>query len=91
MPDLPVLARSALCSGAAVALCLAPATALAQEQIDTPILATDPNFRDLAGPAGEAYGGTGYADLTSHGGVMRTGVANSPWPSTASRPSLRAC
>ena len=68
------LAKSALLCGAAAALCLPLPPAFAQQPIDTPILTSDPNFRDLAGPAGGAYGGTGYADTTTHGGVMRTGV-----------------
>ncbi|MGC8493934.1 MAG: tyrosine-protein phosphatase [Syntrophobacteraceae bacterium] len=45
----------------------------AQEAISTPILSSAPNFRDLAGISA-LYGGTGYADTTSNGGVMRTGV-----------------
>lgn len=53
--------------------CLAANHALAQQAINTPILASDGNFRDLAGIAAR-YGGTGFADTTSHGGVMRTGV-----------------
>ena len=47
--------------------------ALAQQAISTPILASDENFRDLAGIA-TSYGGTGFADITAHNGVMRTGV-----------------
>ncbi len=68
-----VLARSALLCCAAAAFCLPLPPAFAQEAITTPVLASDPNFRDLAGIAA-ADGGTGYADTTSHGGVMRTGV-----------------
>ena len=68
------LARNALFCGTAAALCFLPASVFAQQPINTPILSTDPNFRDLAGPAGGVYGGTGFADATSHGGVMRTGV-----------------
>ncbi len=74
MPALKtVLARSALFCGATAALWMLPPSTFAQ-QISTPILASDPNFRDLAGPAGGSYGGSGYADTTSNGGVMRTGV-----------------
>ena len=47
--------------------------ALAQQPISTPILASDGNFRDLAGIAAN-YGGTGFADTAAHDGVMRTGV-----------------
>jgi len=49
------------------------ASALAQQTIATPILATDGNFRDVAGIS-SAYGGTGLANATSSNGVMRTGV-----------------
>lgn len=52
---------------------LAATHALAQQAITTPILPSDENFRDLAGIAVQ-YGGTGFADATAHGGVMRTGV-----------------
>jgi protein tyrosine/serine phosphatase len=52
---------------------LAVTPAAAQQAITTPILASDPNFRDLAGIAA-IYGGTGFADVTAHDGVMRTGV-----------------
>ena len=61
-----------LCS-TTLALSLSFAAVSAQQPINTPILATDPNFRDLAGIAA-IYGGTGFADTTSHGGAMRTGV-----------------
>ena len=75
MPALKtILARSALFCGTAAALCFLPASAFAQQPINTPIRTPSPNFRDLAGPAGGLYGGTGYADTTSNGGVMRTGV-----------------
>jgi len=67
-----VSARSVLFCGAA-ALCLTSSAAFAQAPIDTPILLSDLNFRDLAGVTAQ-YGGTGYADTTSHGGEMRTGV-----------------
>ena len=33
-----------------------------------------PEFQRLGRARGGVYGGTGYADTTSHGGVMRTGV-----------------
>lgn len=74
MPALKTMtAGSALFYGTAAVLMLA-APAFAQQAINTPILASDPNFRDLAGPAGGAYGGTGYADSAGNGSVMRTGV-----------------
>ena len=74
MPALKtVLARNALLCGTAAALCLLLPPAFAQEPIATPILQSDPNFRDLAGIAAQ-YGGTGYADTTGNGGAMRTGV-----------------
>ena len=38
-----------------------------------PILASDENFRDIAGIAAQ-FGGTGFADTTANNGVMRTGV-----------------
>jgi protein-tyrosine phosphatase len=67
-----VLARSwLLCAAAALSMPLPPASA--QEEITTPQLASDLNFRDLAGIAADK-GGTGHADTTSNGGVMRTGV-----------------
>ena len=50
---------------------LAPASA--QQAITTPILKTAENFRDLAGIPTN-YGGTGFANTTTHAGVMRTGV-----------------
>src|SRR5579872_3248649 len=65
--------RRILPCAASVALCLSFAPALAQQAITTPILATDQNFRDLAGISA-SNGGTGFADTTSHDGVMRTGV-----------------
>jgi len=65
--------RNVLLCGAALAISLSFTTVSAQEPINTPLLATDPNFRDLAGIAA-VYGGTGFADTTRHGGVMRTGV-----------------
>jgi len=46
--------------GTAAELCSLAASAFAQEAITTPILTSDPNFRDLAGIAAQ-YGGTGYA------------------------------
>jgi protein-tyrosine phosphatase len=64
--------RILLCAMPAV-FGLAAAHALAQQAISTPILASDENFRDLAGIAAR-YGGTGFADPTAHNGVMRTGV-----------------
>jgi hypothetical protein len=64
--------RILLCATSAVSW-LAVSHALAQQAITTPILTTDPNFRDLAGIAA-IYGGTGFADVVAHNGVMRTGV-----------------
>ena len=64
--------RILLCAASAVSW-LAVSQALAQQAITTPILTTDPNFRDLAGIAA-IYGGTGFADVVAHNGVMRTGV-----------------
>jgi protein-tyrosine phosphatase len=52
---------------------LAVAHALAQQAITTPILASDENFRDIAGIAAQ-FGGTGLADTTANNGVVRTGV-----------------
>jgi hypothetical protein len=52
---------------------LAITHALAQQAITTPILASDENFRDIAGIAAQ-YGGTGFPDTTANNGVMRTGV-----------------
>jgi protein tyrosine/serine phosphatase len=57
----------------AVALCFSFAPVSAQQAISTPILASDENFRDLAGISA-SNGGTGFVDTTSHNGVMRTGV-----------------
>ena len=65
--------RTVLLCGTAVVLSLCFAPASAQQPIVTPILQTDKNFRDLAGIA-KQYGGTGFADTTSHDGVMRTEV-----------------
>ncbi len=67
------LARSAWFCGTAAAFYFLPASVFAQQPINTPILTSDPNFRDVAGAAG-AYGGMGFVETTSHGGVMRTGV-----------------
>jgi protein-tyrosine phosphatase len=60
-------------AAAPAAFCLAVTHALAQSVIATPILASDENFRDLAGIA-RVYGGTGYADATANNGVMRPGI-----------------
>ncbi|GGA83247.1 hypothetical protein GCM10011491_08370 [Brucella endophytica] len=63
--------RVTICAAALPALLAVPAWA--QEAINTPILSSVDNFRDLAGlPA--SMGGTGYAYTTAHDGVMRTGV-----------------
>jgi protein-tyrosine phosphatase len=65
--------RRILLGAAPAMFWLAITHAVAQQTISTPILASDENFRDLAGIA-TRYGGTGFADTTAHGGVMRTGV-----------------
>ena len=65
--------RILLGAAAPAALWLAVAQAFAQQAITTPFLPSDSNFRDLAGIAA-SYGGTGFADLTAHDGVMRPGV-----------------
>lgn len=57
----------------AAALALYAAPASAQQAINTPILQSVNNFRDLAGISA-SNGGTGFADTTAHDGVMRTGV-----------------
>ncbi|WP_083634563.1 tyrosine-protein phosphatase [Desulfovibrio sp. DV] len=64
--------RRVLCT-LALGACLPWATASAQQAIGTPILTTAENFRDIAGISASA-GGTGFANLTSNFGVMRTGV-----------------
>jgi hypothetical protein len=68
--------RILLCATSAVSW-LAVSHALAQQAITTPILTTDPNFRDLAGIAA-SFGGTGFADVVAHNGVMRTGSSIAP-------------
>ena len=72
---LPITSRmrNLLLCVTAVVLCSALAPASAQGPIVTPYLTSDRNFRDLAGISA-AFGGTGWADATSHNGVMRTGV-----------------
>jgi protein-tyrosine phosphatase len=60
------------CTAAAV-LCVALRSASAQQSIDTPILSSDQNFRDVAGIA-PSMGGSGSPDQTSNGGVMRMGT-----------------
>ncbi|ABE40840.1 Autotransporter beta-domain [Rhodopseudomonas palustris BisB5] len=65
--------RIAMLWSAALALSASASPALAQQAITTPILATDQNFRDLAGIS-ENAGGSGFVDPTTHGGAMRTGV-----------------
>ncbi|WP_319588785.1 tyrosine-protein phosphatase [uncultured Desulfobulbus sp.] len=47
--------------------------AWAQNEISTPYLTSAKNFRDIAGIS-ITYGGTGFANDTSHNGIMRTGV-----------------
>jgi protein-tyrosine phosphatase len=54
-------------------ICLISTSASAQYAINTPILTSVDNFRDVAGIAA-VYGGTGYSNTTSNNGVMRTGV-----------------
>lgn len=58
----------------AVALtCLSLAPGQAQYEISTAYLPSISNFRDVAGISA-TFGGTGYSNTTSFGGVMRTGV-----------------
>jgi outer membrane autotransporter protein len=54
-------------------LCLYASAARAQLAINTPILPSAPNFRDLAGIS-EGNGGTGLVNPASNFGLMRTGV-----------------
>ena len=68
-----ILTRNALLCAIAMAPCLSFTPVSAQEVILTPLLSTAPNFRDIAGIS-DSYGGTGFADTTVNGGVMRTGV-----------------
>ena len=65
--------RRILLSATPAMVWLAITHALAQQAITTPILASDANFRDIAGIAAQ-YGGSGFADTTANNGVMRTGV-----------------
>jgi protein-tyrosine phosphatase len=58
---------------APVLLAVSAPPALAQEVINTPILSSVSNFRDIAGVAA-SEGGSGLSYTTSNGGVMRTGV-----------------
>ena len=53
--------------------CLSLMPAQAQYEISTPYLPSISNFRDLAGIS-VTFGGTGYSNVTSYGGVMRPGV-----------------
>ena len=66
-----MIPKNICAAAAAIYLSFAPASA--QQAISTPLLASDGNFRDLAGISA-SYGGTGFADTTSNNGVMRTGV-----------------
>lgn len=52
---------------------LSPVQAQALGEISTPYLPSISNFRDVAGIS-SAFGGTGYVNMTTSGGVMRTGV-----------------
>ena len=65
--------RRILLGATPAAFWLAITHAAAQQAIATPILTSDPNFRDLAGIAA-IYHGTGFADAVANNGVMRTGV-----------------
>ncbi|MBU1140804.1 MAG: tyrosine-protein phosphatase [Proteobacteria bacterium] len=65
--------RNFLFCTTAVVFCLFFTPASAQQQILTPILASDANFRDLAGISA-SNGGTGFVNTTSNNGVMRTGI-----------------
>jgi protein tyrosine/serine phosphatase len=76
MPDFPrvtTVKKPCLYATSLVYLLLASTSALAQQAITTPILATDLNFRDVAGISATNRG-TGFADTTANNGVMRTGV-----------------
>ena len=48
-------------------------SAFAQYIINTPILTSVDNFRDVAGIAA-VNGGTGYSNTVANNGIMRTGV-----------------
>jgi len=65
--------RNVLFCTITLVFCLSFRPVSAQEAIKTPILTSAPNFRDLAGISA-SNGGTGFANPTSHDGVMRTGV-----------------
>lgn len=67
MKNINPLVTTMLCIG------LSTAPALAQNEILTPYLTSADNFRDVAGISA-LYGGTGFANDTAFGGVMRTGV-----------------
>ena len=69
---IPPTRRALLCT-TAVAFCLSFGPASAQQPVATPVLTSDQNFRDVAGIAASA-GGTDFANMTTHGGTMRTGV-----------------
>ncbi|WP_243367457.1 tyrosine-protein phosphatase [Fundidesulfovibrio soli] len=66
-------AKSILYVTITLILCLSCAPARAQQPITTPILASAPNFRDIAGISA-SNGGTGFVNATSNFGVMRTGA-----------------
>lgn len=68
-----ILTKNVLLCTVVLALCVCILPASAQEAITTPILASTPNFRDLAGISA-SNGGTGFANTTGNGGVMRTEV-----------------
>lgn len=72
-PFKAISTRTVFLCGITLLFCFPSSYGSAQEAISTPILSSAPNFRDLAGISA-LYGGTGYADTTSHDGVMRTGV-----------------
>jgi protein-tyrosine phosphatase len=72
LPDV-ISMRNFLFGITAVVFCLSFTPASAQQAITTPILASDANFRDLAGISA-SNGGTGFVNTTSNNGVMRTGV-----------------
>jgi protein tyrosine/serine phosphatase len=66
---------------------VAPAAAQIQLTISTPILASAPNFRDIAGLPVSA-GGTGLVNPTSNFGLMRPGVFYRSSALTLSSPDL---
>jgi hypothetical protein len=73
MPRRVISMRNVLFCAFTGVSCLSFRPVYAQDAISTPILTSAPNFRDLAGISGSS-GGTGFANTSSHDGMMRTGV-----------------